>query len=239
MDIGLKTDIHSHILPGVDDGARDSGSSLRILETLHGMGVNRFVLTPHVCGGLYPNTQHKLLLAYDALQGELPAELSSEISMWLVSEYMLDEFFEDIEAPFTYPDGKSVLVEMSYQSRSANLLDSIFDLIQEGYHPILAHPERYEFYFSKTGKVKALPELEKLLDMGCRLQLNIQSLTGCYGKGSLANLKYMLDHDMYSFLATDIHSSSQVQHFTDFQVNASQFEKVRQLAVANDLLFKI
>lgn len=237
MDIGLRTDIHSHILPGVDDGARDIESSIRILTALHDMGVCRFMLTPHVSGGLYPNTQSGLLARFDSLMLKLPEELASDISIQLASEYMLDEFFEDIETPFTYVDGKSVLVEMSYQSRSANLLDTVFRLIQDGYRPILAHPERYEFYFPQGRKVNAIPELESLVDMGCRLQLNIQSLTGCYGKGSLANLKYLLDHDMYSFLATDIHSSGQVKHYTDFQVSSEQFEKVRQLAANNDQLF--
>ena len=238
MDIGLRADIHSHILPGVDDGARDINSSLRILTALRDSGVRRFVLTPHVSGGLYPNTQETLLSTFDRLQCALPEELASDISLYLASEYMIDEFFEDIEAPFTYPDGKSVLVEMSYQSRSASLLDTVFRLVQAGYRPILAHPERYEFYFSAS-RVKALPELESLVGMGCRLQLNVQSLTGCYGRSSLANLKYLLDHDMYSFLATDIHNSSQIQHYSDFQVSASQFEKVRQLAAANETLFNI
>ncbi len=236
MDIGLKTDIHSHILPAVDDGSRSTSSSISILNSLYESGVRRFTLTPHVSGGLFPNTETSLRLAFDALSKTISEELPSDIELHLGAEYMLDEFFEDIQAPLTYPD-KSILIEMSYQSRSSNLMDSVFRLVQDGYHPVLAHPERYEFYFTGRKKVRTLPEIEKLIDMGCRLQLNIQSLTGCYGQGSFENLKYMLDHDMYSFIATDIHSASQMSCYKDFKVSSGQFEKVRQLAVSNDTLF--
>lgn len=236
MDIGLKTDIHSHILPSVDDGARNNESSIAIIRTLYEAGVRHFTLTPHVSGGLFPNTESNLRMAFDAFSRTAVEELPSDIVLSLGAEYMLDEFFDDIKTPLSYPD-RGVLVEMSYQSRSCSLLDSVFRLVQDGYHPVLAHPERYEFYFPGRRKVKALTELEKLMDMGCRLQLNIQSMTGCYGQGSLDNLKYMLDHDMYSFIATDIHSASQMNCYKDFKVSSGQFEKVRQLAVSNDTLF--
>lgn len=249
-DIGLVADVHSHILPGVDDGARRVEDSVAIVSALREAGVKRFALTPHVSCGLFPNTTDDLKHRFDELMDAMPESLRDGASFVLAAEYMIDESFEALldkasrgcgPAPLSFLD-RSILVEMSYQSRSPQLLDTVFNLVQDGYKPILAHPERYAFYFKEGHgllghKVKALEELEKLIDMGCRLQLNVQSLTGCYGRGSLANLKYLLDHNLYSFVATDIHSFRQLSHFEDFAVSAEQLEKVRLLALNNLSLF--
>lgn len=243
-DIGLVTDVHSHILPGVDDGAQTIEDSVAIIRTLHEAGVRNFSLTPHVSCGLFPNRASDLQKRFDSLLEAIPQELKEGTAFKLAAEYMIDEALDDklssarsgaSSAPLTFPDG-SILIEMSYQSRSPQLLETVFDLVQDGYKPILAHPERYEFYFT-SGRVKALTELEKLVEMGCRLQLNIQSLTGCYGRGSLDNLKYLLDHDLYSFVATDIHSARQFSHFGNFSISASQLEKVQSLVSNNQRLF--
>lgn len=234
-DIGLKCDIHSHILPGVDDGSGDISTSLAILRKMSDMGVERFVLTPHVSSGLYPNRAEMLKLELARLQSSLDADLRSKIQLHLGSEYMIDEDFLAIDEKLHYQN-KRILVEMSYSQRSINLLDVIFQLVEDGYEPVLAHPERYTFYYGYK-RPSAIEELEKLIDMGCMFQLNIMSLTGAYGPASLSNLKYFLDHDWYSFVATDVHSPSQLDHFTDFKVNPAQFEKVRALAQANEQLF--
>lgn len=234
-DIGLKCDVHTHILPGVDDGAADTATSVAILSAMYGAGVRKFFLTPHVSSGMYQNGPDSLRLAFDRLLPALPAELRNNITLRLASEYMIDEDFLDIEEKLTFSDNR-ILVEMSYIQRSMNLFEVIFQLQEDGYTPVLAHPERYVFYYGRKTP-SALDELEKLKDMGCLFQLNVMSLTGAYGTGSLNNLKYFLDRDWYSYIATDIHSPLQFAAFSDFKVNASQFEKVRALAAANEELF--
>lgn len=234
-DIGLRCDVHSHILPGVDDGAGDFAASLEILRTMHAAGVERFVLTPHVSGGLYPNKASELKLRFDHLVATLPEDLASQISLRLGSEYMIDEFFEE-QTDLLYYNNRHILVEMSYGVRSVNLLDTVFRLVQEGFTPVLAHPERYVFYYGRRGPYD-VEELEQLQEMGCKFQLNIQSLSGSYGPESLTNLKYFLDHDWYSYLASDIHAARQMARYTDFQVSPAQFEKVRELASNNEMLF--
>lgn len=236
-DIGLKSDIHCHILPAVDDGSRSTGASIAILKDLSALGVERFVLTPHVSEGVYPNTSTALKCSFDAFDKAVRQEMGDAVQLHLAAEYMIDDAFEDRKDLLLYPDG-SVLVEMSYHARSANLQETVFNLVQDGFNPILAHPERYEFYFSDSGKVRSLREIEKLVAMGCRLQLNVQSLTGCYGRGSLDNLCYMLDHNLYSFIATDIHSQRQAARFENFRISPARFEKVRALAHSNERLFK-
>ncbi len=234
-DIGLKCDIHSHILPGVDDGAGDVESSCGILRALIGCGVERVVLTPHVSGGLYPNSTSQLRAGFDRLNAAIDPDIKDRVALRLGAEYMIDEDFPAIDDKLVYNDNH-ILVEMSYSQRSINLLDAVFQLVEDGYDPILAHPERYVFYFG-AGKPSCLGEIEKLLDMGCSMQLNVLSLTGAYGSASLDNVKYFLDHDWYSYVATDIHSLSQLGRFGEFRVNAAQFEKVRLLAHNNEQLF--
>ena len=235
-DIGLRCDVHSHILPGVDDGAGEFAESVAILRAMHERGVERFVLTPHVSGGLYPNKASELRLRFDHLVSTLPEDLAGKISLRLGSEYMIDEFFEE-QTDLLHYNNNHILVEMSYGVRSVTLLETIFRLVQEGYVPVLAHPERYIFYFGGKKRPRGVEELEQLQEMGCKFQLNIQSLSGAYGPDSLANLKYFLDHDWYSFVASDIHAARQMARYADFQVSPAQFEKVRELANNNEILF--
>jgi len=231
MDIGHKTDIHCHILPGVDDGARDIASSLAMLKALSDKGVESIVLTPHVSSGLYPNKTQMLKLEFERLKAAMDADLKGKIRLHLAAEYMIDEDLEDIKDLLCYPD-KSILVEMSYSNKSVNLLETIFRLVQDGYEPILAHPERYEFYFGGR-EPNNVAELEKLIDMGCRFQMNIMSLTGAYGPSSMNNLLYLLEHGWYSFIATDIHSLHQLDLFTGFKIKEHHLEMIQQLAANN------
>lgn len=235
-DIGLRCDVHSHILPGVDDGAGEFSDSLAILQAMHAAGVERFILTPHVSGGLFPNKAPELRLRFDHLVATLPEELGSQITLHLASEYMIDEFFDE-QTDLLYYNDRHILVEMSYGVRSLNLLETVFRLVQEGFTPVLAHPERYIFYYGGRRGPRNVEELEQLQEMGCKFQLNIQSLSGAYGPDSLVNLKYFLDHGWYSYLASDIHAARQMARYTDFQVSPAQFEKVRELAQNNESLF--
>ena len=236
VDIGLRCDVHSHILPGVDDGAGEFADSVSILTALREAGVERNILTPHVSGGLFPNVATNLRSRFEELKAALPAEFKAEETLRLASEYMIDEFFDE-QKDLLYYNNRHILVEMSYGVRSVNLLESIFRLVQEGFTPVLAHPERYVFYFGGRRGPRDVEELEQLQEMGCKFQLNIQSLSGAYGPDSLTNLKYFLDHNWYSYLGSDIHAARQMARYTDFQVSPAQFEKVRELASNNESLF--
>ena len=134
-------------------------------------------------------------------------------------------------------DGKHILIEMSYYERSREIRDEIFNLQMDGYQPVLAHPERYVFYQKAWDKKKGVPELKEFIEAGCQLQLNVMSLTGAYGEGSMAILHWLLDNDMYSFIGTDVHARRQIDHFNGLQITAAQLDKVRQLARNNETLF--
>ncbi len=235
MDIGLTADVHSHILPGVDDGSPDVEESLAILARLHEAGVRRVALTPHVSRSMFPNQADDLQERLKAFLPELPDTLS-DMSFHLASEYMVDEFFIDSHDRLAYPDGH-LLIEMSYYERSRDIKEAVFNLLMDGFSPILAHPERYVFYQKVFDKRDGVSELRMLREMGCSLQLNVMSLTGAYGERSLGIVHWLLDEDMYSYIGTDVHSRHQIDRFEGFKVNAAQMDRVRALARNNETLF--
>lgn len=236
MDIGLTTDVHSHILPGVDDGARNGAEAVAILMELQRLGVRNVVLTPHVSRSMFPNLSDDLRQHFDAFCNTLPENLKTGMQLRLASEYMVDEFFPELKDRLVLPGG-NILIEMSYYERSREIRETVFNLRMEGLQPVLAHPERYVFYQKAFDRKRGVRELEELFDMGCHLQLNVMSLSGHYGEASLGILRWLLDHDMYRYVGTDVHSRSQIDHFTGFQITESQMDKVRTLARNNETLF--
>ena len=200
-------DIHSHLLPGVDDGFQNVEDSLVALRRLHGEGVSDFIFTPHLNPDVYPDVREdRHREVYETFKGSIPPELG--ISTSLAAEYMIVSDFERrvssrADELLAFPDS-SVLVEMSYYFRSRNLEQTLFELNMAGLKPILAHPERY-LYMSDR-----LSDFDRLQEMGCRFQMNLMSLTGKYGKESIRILKYLLGKGMYSFAATDLHSNPQL-----------------------------
>ena len=237
VDIGLKADVHSHILPGVDDGSPDRDESVAILTEFQRLGIQNVILTPHVSRSMFPNKADDLQARFADFVPALPETLRSQMHFHLASEYMVDDFFAAGGDRLTWPDGKHILIEMSYYERSREIRDMIFNLQMDGLQPVLAHPERYVFYQKVFDKKKGVRELQEFFDAGCKLQLNVMSLSGAYGEASLGIVHWLLDHDMYSFIGTDVHARRQIDHFTGFQLTAAQMDKVRGLARNNETLF--
>ena len=237
MDIGLTADVHSHILPGVDDGSQDREESRAILEEFHRRGIRKVIFTPHVSRTMFPNAAADLQARFDAFIPTLPETLRTEMTFRLASEYMVDEFFAASDDRLCWPDGRHILIEMSYYQRSREIRDEIFNLQMAGLLPVLAHPERYVFYQKAWDRKKGVTELQEFFDAGCKLQLNVMSLTGAYGEGSMAILRWLLDHNMYSFIGTDVHSRRQIDHFNGIHLTPDQMDKVRALARNNETLF--
>lgn len=210
----MERDVHNHILPGVDDGFQRAEESLKALESMTRSGCRDIVFTPHLNPDVYPEiSEERHREAYESFRQQIPAEWG--ITTALAAEYMVVAGFEErvtsrADELLTFPDG-SILVEMSYYYRSANLEQTLFELNMAGLKPILAHPERYLYM------VDSLADFDHLVDMGCRLQLNMMSLTGAYGPYSLKILDYLLDRGMYSFMATDLHSLPQLERIQGFK----------------------
>lgn len=196
----LGTDLHSHLIPGIDDGADTLETSLQLIQALHDLGFKQLYTTPHVMSDLYPNTKASILEGLEKLQAAVKAA-GIAIEIGAAAEYYMDEYFENIiksDELLTLP-GNHVLVEMSFVTAPPNLFHYIFKLQTKGYHPILAHPERYLFLNKK------MDSYERLKEYGCKFQLNILSLIGYYGKPVQDAAYKLLKNKMIDYLATDLH----------------------------------
>ena len=194
-------DIHSHLLPGIDDGAKDLEHSIALIEKMASYGISNFITTPHVLGDVYPNSSAIIIAKLKEVQNELTKRGLSNISIQAAAEYMLDEQFSKLlEQDDLLPlKDNYILVEMSYLSPPINLFDMLFEIQLKGYKPVLAHPERYVSYH-KNFKV-----FQKLKTAGCLFQLNLLSLTEHYGKGVQKTTTRLLVENMYDFVGTDAH----------------------------------
>lgn len=193
----LGVDMHSHILPGIDDGSPDIATSLSFVKSLHELGFDQLICTPHIYKELYPNTIESISAAKVSLQNGLDkANVSMKLSA--AAEYMVDQDFNLGEELSTL-DGKHLLIEMSYLNESPDISKTIFDIEIIGYKPVLAHPERYIFYFKDRSRLRRFKE------KGCLMQLNLLSIMGYYGKDVKQLAECLLKEKMYDFAGTDLH----------------------------------
>ena len=138
-------DIHSHLLPGIDDGAQDLNNSIELIERMASYGIKKFITTPHILGDVYPNTPEIITNKLIDVKQELSKRNMVDISIRAAAEYMMDETFltllDEDNQLLTLKDNL-ILVEMSYFSPPIHLFDILFQLGLKGYKPVLAHPER-------------------------------------------------------------------------------------------------
>ena len=197
------TDWHSHILPGVDDGVQTMEEALQILKKYEELGVKEVWLTPHIMEDI-PNTTAHLKERFN----ELRAAYQGHVTLHLASENMLDNLFEErLEKNDLLPIGKNkdhLLVETSYFNPPMGLYDILQHIQAKGYYPILAHPERY-IYMEQE-------DYRKLKAMGIKLQLNIPSLTGIYGKEAQKKSEWLAEQNMYDLKGMDLHKIGLLDH---------------------------
>ena len=201
----LGTDMHAHLIPGIDDGAPDMETAVALVRALRGMGYTRLIATPHVMADLYPNTTDIIQTGVQKLQKAVRAA-GIDVQITAAAEYLMDEAFgEKIEQGnlLTLAEGQ-VLVEMSFIAPPPQLFEYLFRLQTAGYRPVLAHPERYEFY---RGDMQAF---ERLVDAGCRLQVNLLSLTDYYGRSVRQTARQLLAAGWVAYLGTDLHHDRHV-----------------------------
>ena len=191
------TDCHSHLLPGVDDGVGTLDESLRILDMMEKHGVRKVWLTPHIMEDI-PNETVTLQEKFQ----ELKRSYNGTLELALAAEYMMDNLFEErLEKDDLLPleEGKRyLLVETSYFNPPMELLSVLQRIQKKGYHPLLAHPERYEYM--------QMMDYKTLKKNQISFQLNIPSLVGMYGKHIEKKAKILLKAGMYDLGGNDVHS---------------------------------
>jgi len=197
----LQTDMHSHLIPGIDDGAPDIETSLQLIGGLHALGYKKIITTPHIMWDMYKNTREVILERLEWVRTAVKeAELDIEIHAG--AEYFLDDYVAGLLAnnePLLTISGKMVLVEFSMAYPSHSLKDILFDMQMQGYQPVIAHPERY-IYLEQNKSFYG-----ELKETGCLFQLNLLSLAGYYGRTVTELANYLVKQNYYDLVGTDMH----------------------------------
>ena len=188
-------DIHTHILPNVDDGVRSKEESLAILDYYEDLGMTKVILTPHIMEDI-PQDLSDLQERFECLK----SDYNGSIELSLAAEYMLDySFFKLLGSDDLLPLWDNyLLVEMSYAQPTVNIFECVQKIMAKGYFVVLAHPERY--LYLKRNEYKRLKELRVFF------QCNLTALFGAYGDKVRDNAIWLLESSYYDFVGTDIHS---------------------------------
>ena len=201
-------DIHSHVLPGIDDGAKTVQDSEFLLHSMMHLGFSKVITTPHTMGNVWNNTAATINNALQEVQLEV-GNSAKATNLQAASEYFLDEHLMELAAqgPLLTLKENYILVEMSYLNAPLQLYDFLFELQLKGYQLILAHPERYSFLHNHK------KEYTKLKKAGCLFQLNLLAIVGYYGKDVANTTDYLLKEGLYNFVGSDIHHKFHVESF--------------------------
>jgi tyrosine-protein phosphatase YwqE len=199
----LHTDLHSHLIPGIDDGSKSMEESIELIQEMHALGYRKLITTPHIMADYYRNTPEIIREGLAQVRAELKAR-NIEIELEAAAEYMIDDGFMDkVEAGNLLTFGNNhLLVELSYIEEHPNLNGIFFDVQTRGYQIVLAHPERYRYWHNDFQKYRDLH------DRNILLQMNINSLTGWYSPESKRIAERLLEENLISFLGSDLHNQN-------------------------------
>jgi tyrosine-protein phosphatase YwqE len=205
----LLVDVHSHLLPGIDDGAKSMDDSLAMIRMLIDMGYQKLIITPHVMAHRYPNSSQHILQLFHTLQTEVMT-LQLPITLEISAEYYLDEtLFERINNNDLLPfSGNHILFECSFRNEPLSLFDLVFQLKAAGYQPVIAHFERYVYYHNR------IEIAQELKSMGCLIQVNLLSFSGYYGKSIQRQAEELLANNLVDIVGSDCHRLDQLLHLT-------------------------
>lgn len=225
----LTKDIHSHLLPGIDDGSPDLDTTLHLLEMLGDAGIRDFICTPHIIGDRYRNTPEIINGALRQVQ-DACSKRGMDFRLRAAAEYMLDDYFMEClrsKQPLLTLEQNYILTEFSYAVAPQNVEEISFEILTSGYQPVLAHPERYAYFNG------SLPAFQRLKELGFLLQINLLSLVGYYGKPAEKTAKTLLRKNMVDFVGTDLHHVNHLEILTAKR-SVAIFEKLLGDRLYND-----
>jgi protein-tyrosine phosphatase len=229
--IEFGVDVHSHLLPGIDDGVRSFEQAEEIIKTFLDLGYRKIITTPHVMSDIYRNTTEIILSKLAELQAYLTSR-NIDVDLSAAAEYYLDEDLlaklEKGETLLTFGQ-KYLLFETNFLTEPMNLRDFVFLAETRGYRPVLAHPERY-LYLQNDYVL-----MQELLDRGVLFQCNISSFTGYYSKPVQTTVNKMVDRGMIHFLGSDCHHM-QHANLVSTALGMKYFQKALTLPLLNNTL---
>lgn len=214
------TDLHSHLIPAIDDGVKTLDESIEIIKNMKELGYKKIITTPHIMSHRFPNKKKTILSGYELVKEELLRQ-NIDIQLEVAAEYYYDEsFLEKIRKKSLLTIGDNyVLFELSYTTRPFGLEQVAYELLENGYKPILAHPERYTYYSN------SLESYDSLKDMGLLFQINLNSLNSFYGKKPKIAAQYLVNNSLVDFVGSDIHSMKYFNSFKSF-INSGKLSEV-------------
>lgn len=230
----IKADMHSHLLPGIDDGAQSLDDSLAMIKGLKEIGFSQLLCTPHVMHDFYKNSTETILKGLGQLREEL-IKKDINIAIEAAAEYYFDEeLAKRIKSKDILTFGKEnyLLFEFSYFNEHQGVFEGVTDMIQAGYSPVLAHPERYPYFVMDPEKY------DKLRDLGLKFQVNLLSFTGHYGESALHGANYLIDNDFVDFIGTDIHREAHLLGLRKALKSPRLHELVNSKKLLNHTLIK-
>jgi tyrosine-protein phosphatase YwqE len=202
----FRTDMHSHLIPAIDDGSQSLEESLTLIKKFAELGFRKLITTPHIMSDAYRNTPEIIRSGLDKLRNAAQAE-NLAVELDAAAEYYADEGFVKLirQKNLLTINGKYVLFEVSYMNAPDNIYQIVFDIQVAGFVPILAHPERYPFWYPR------FEEYHKLRESGVLFQLNSNSLSGYYGPDAKKIGERMINEDMIEFLGSDLHGLRHIE----------------------------
>ncbi len=228
------TDIHSHVLPGIDDGSPNTDVSIALLEAMKSWGIDSIIATPHIAEESFENTPQTIKKAYDKLSVRM-LDMGVDMNVKFSAEYRIDnrfrKMFEDDELIIIPND--YLLIENSFVQPPIDLKNIIYELQLKDIKPVLAHPERYGYYQRKK------EIYEELFESGCEFQINLLSLAGYYGDREKETALWLANKGYISFVGTDLHHFGHVEIINKFlrsKEYPSIAERVAPLIKNNQLL---
>lgn len=224
-------DMHSHLLPMLDDGSDSFENSLLLLKEFQEMGYKKLIMTPHIMGDFFTNSRETILPKLEELR-VVAKENQINIELEAAAEYYLDEWFmkklDNNEKLLSFGDNY-LLFELSYINEPSIVNEAIFGLKAQGYKPVLAHPERYVFWHGNTKLLK------QIYEKGVVLQVNINSLTGYYNKGAQRMSEELINMGIVEMLGSDCHG---IRHIEAQKIarKTSYYKKALKNNINNSLL---
>lgn len=197
----LHTDMHSHLIPGIDDGVATVEESIKMIRGLMDFGYRKFITTPHILPGMYNNTAASIMPGLELVRRAI-ADQHLGVQIEAAGEYYYDEAFEEMakEAELLTFGGKRILFELPNMHQPPRLRDTIFALTIRGITPVLAHVERYPYLYEN-----GLGDVDDLVQMGVEMQINIGTFAGIYGPQLQKAAYQMVDGGLVSYLGSDLH----------------------------------
>lgn len=230
----IEVDMHSHLLPGIDDGSQSMEESIRMIKEFVDMGYKKLITTPHIMNDFYKNTPEIILGKRDAVREELQRQ-GIEVELEAAAEYYLDEGLIDKlknkEKLLTFGDNY-LLFETSYMNESANLGEAIFMMQSQGYKPVMAHPERYTYWYGKHEEIK------EVWERGVHMQVNLLSFVGYYSKPAKFIAEWLVENNMVSFVGTDCHREKHQEILKDVRRSKGYHQALQLNLLNNKLLGK-